>query len=93
MNNSESMKGNLKTQVTSGELEALVLAELRSMPDCEGVVKVTVIPYSDFRVSANWEVASFDPGASDWSCCELAMCAIVERLQQRFDLCADKQLR
>ena len=86
MNNSESMKGNLKAQLTSGELEALVLAELRSIPDCEGVVHVTVIPYGDFRVSSNWEVASFDPGASDWSCCELALCAVVERLQQKFDL-------
>ena len=75
-----------KAEMTRAELEALVLAELHAIPDCEGAAHVTVIPYGDFRVSANWEVASFDRGLSEWGCCERALCTIVESLQQRFDI-------
>ena len=82
-----------KAEMTRAELEFVVLAELRASPDCEDAVHVTVVPYIDFRASANWQVASFDPGISEWSCCERALCAIVQSLQQRFDIRADSQLR
>jgi hypothetical protein len=80
-----------KAEMTKAELEFAVLAELRARPDCEGAVHVTVIPYDDFRISANWQVASFDPGVSEWGRCERALCAIVQSLQQRFDIRADRQ--
>jgi hypothetical protein len=75
-----------KVSKTTTELEALVLAELHAVSGCTGARHVSVIPYTDHRVSSNWEVASFDPGSSEWSRCESALLAIVRALQQRFDL-------
>ncbi len=64
----------------------MVLAELRAAPQCSGALHVTVVPYDDHRVPATWEVASFDPGTSEREECERALCAIVSRLQQCFDV-------
>ena len=75
-----------KSPKTTTELEALVLARLHAVPGCTGARHVTVIPYRDHRASSNWEVASFDPGTSEWSRCELALSTIVNGLQQRFDI-------
>jgi len=75
-----------KSPKTRTELEALVLARLRAAPQCAGASHVTVVPYADHRVTANWEVASFNPGTSEWEKCERALCEIVSRLQQCFDL-------
>jgi hypothetical protein len=72
-----------KLPKTRTELEALVLAELRAAPQCGSAVHVTVVPYDNYRVPATWEVASFDPGTSEWEECERALCDIVSRLQQR----------
>jgi hypothetical protein len=63
----------------------MVLAELLAVPECGGARHVTVTPYSDHRVSSTWEVASFDPGTSDWGRRERALCTIVNNLQQQFD--------
>jgi len=71
---------------TRTELEALVLAELRATPQCSGALHVTVVAYDDYRVPATWEVASFDPGTSKQEICEGALCDIVSRLQQCFDV-------
>jgi len=51
-----------------------------------GALHVTVVPYDDYRVPATWEVASFNPGSSEREHCELALCKIVCRLRQRFDV-------
>jgi hypothetical protein len=75
-----------KSPKTRTELEALVLAELRAAPECGGALHVTVVPYDDYRVPATWEVASFDPGTSEREKCEHALCDIVSRLQQCFDV-------
>ena len=75
-----------KLPKTAAELEALVLAELRAVPECADARHVTVIAYDDFQASSNWQVASFNPGASDWGRCEGAMCAIVDQLQRRFEI-------
>jgi hypothetical protein len=75
-----------KALKTASELEALVLAELHALPECQGAVHVTVVPYDDFRTSSTWEVASFNRGTSEWGSCERALCAIVHDLQQRFDI-------
>ena len=71
---------------TRNELEALVLAELQAAPGCAGACHVTVIAYDDYRVSATWEVASFNPGSSRQENCESALGSIISRLQQRFDV-------
>ena len=75
-----------KSPKTRTELEALVLAELRAAPQCGGAVHVTVVAYDDYRVPATWEVASFNPGASEQEACECALGDIVSRLQRRFDI-------
>jgi hypothetical protein len=75
-----------KSPRTRTELEALVLAELRATSQCGEAVHVTVIPYDDYRVPATWEVASCDAGASSPEQCERALCDIVGRLQQHFDI-------
>jgi len=75
-----------KSPKTRTELEDLVLAQLRATPHCGGALHVTVVPYDDYRVAATWEVASFNPGTSEREKCELALCDIVSRLQQRFDI-------
>jgi hypothetical protein len=71
---------------TKMELEALVLAELRAASQCSGAVHVTVVAYDDYRVGATWEVASCDAGTSAPEACERALCDIIRRLQQRFDI-------
>ena len=75
-----------KSPKTKAELEALVLAELRVAPDCGGAVHVTVVAFDDYRVPATWEVASCNPGTSAPEACERALCDIVSRLQQHFDI-------
>lgn len=83
-----AVKGTMmdKSPKTRTELEVLVLAELRAAPQCGGALHVTVVPYDDYRVPATWEVASFNPGTSEQEKCERALCGIVSRLQQRFDV-------
>jgi len=54
-----------KSPKTGSELEKMVLAELREVPQCTGALHVTVVPYDDYRVPATWEVASFNPGSSE----------------------------
>jgi hypothetical protein len=75
-----------KLPKTKAELEALVLAELRAASQCGGAVHVTVVAYDDYRVGATWEVASCDPGTSAPEHCERALCDVVRRLQQDFDI-------
>jgi hypothetical protein len=75
-----------KLPKTKTELEALVLAELRAASQCGGAVHVTVVAYDDYRVGATWEVASRNPGTSAPEECERALCDIVSRLQQHFDI-------
>ena len=75
-----------KSPKTRMELEAFVLTELRAAPQCSGAVHVTVVAYDDYRVGATWEVASCNPGTSAPEHCERALCNIVRRLQQHFDI-------
>jgi hypothetical protein len=75
-----------KSPKTKAELEALVLAELRAASDCGGAVHVTVVAFDDHRVGATWEVASCNAGTSAPEACERALCDIIRRLQQHFDI-------
>jgi hypothetical protein len=75
-----------KLPKTKTELEALVLADLRAASQCGGALHVTVVPFDDYRVGATWEVASCNAGTSAPEACESALCDIVRRLQQDFDI-------
>src|SRR5262249_15929600 len=72
-----------KSPKTKAELEALVLTELCAASGCDGAVHVTVVAYDDYRTL---EVASCNPGTSAPEECERALCEIVGRLQQHFDI-------
>ena len=61
------------------------LVEL-TLPDASRAVHVTVVAYDDYRVGATWEVASCNPGTSAPEECERALCEIVGRLRQHFDI-------
>ena len=75
-----------KLPKTKAELEDLVLAELRAASGCAGAVHATVVAYDDYCVGATLEVASCNAGASAPEDCERALCEIVGRLQQHFDI-------
>jgi len=75
-----------KSPKTKAELEAFVLVELRAAPQCGGAVHVTVVPFDDYRVGATWDVASCNAGTSAPEAYERALCDIVRRLQQDFDI-------
>ena len=62
------------------------MTELRAASGCDGAVHVTVVAYADYRVGATWEVASCNAGTSAPEACESALCDIVRRLQQDFDI-------
>ena len=74
-----------KSPKTGSELEKMVLAKLRRFRSARAPC-TSVVPYDDYRVPATWEVASFNPGSSEREHCELALCKIVSRLRQRFDV-------
>ena len=75
-----------KLPKTKTAIEDLVLAELLAASGCGGAVHVTVVADDDYRVGATWEVASCDAGTSAPEACERALCEIVGRLQQHFDI-------
>ena len=75
-----------KSPKTKAELEAFVLVELRAASQCGGAVHVTVVPFADYRGGATGEVASCNAGTSAPEACERALCDIVRRLQQDFDI-------
>ena len=68
-------------------MQILTSAWARTPAGCwHGRPALTVVPYDDYRVPATWEVASFNQGSSEREHCELALCKIVSRLRQRFDV-------
>jgi hypothetical protein len=70
---------------TPQELNAMLLAELRCMPDCEGVSWVGVYILHKHIRGRNWLAAFFDPGTADKQACARAIPAIEARLQAQFD--------
>jgi len=62
---------------TRAEIESLVLHELQTSENCEGVVAGRW---------PNWTVAAYKPGTSDNYECELALQGIVPRLQGFYEL-------
>jgi CheY-like chemotaxis protein len=51
-----------KLPKTGSELEKMVLAELREVPQCTGALHVTVVPYNDYRVPATCPTGREDDG-------------------------------
>src|SRR5439155_1337794 len=53
-----------KTPKTKGELEQLLLVEIRTFPNCEHVLDIVVIPILEHADIATWTVSCFNPGNS-----------------------------
>lgn len=68
------------------ELEAILLAELRKTPHCEGASSVSVYRLAEGRVDTNWTVAGFNAGTSGRTNCEAALDEIERRLHQLYAL-------
>jgi len=71
---------------TPQELNALLLAELRRVPGCEGAAWVGVYTLRKHIRGRNWLAAFFSPGTADKLACARAMPEIEARLQAQFDV-------
>jgi hypothetical protein len=74
-----------KSALHPHELNALLLAELRRAPGCEGVTWVGVYVLRRPVRGRNWLAAFFNPGTADRQACAREMPAIEARLQAQYD--------
>jgi hypothetical protein len=75
-----------KTIRTPEELNALLTAELRRVPGCEGVAWVRVYRLRKHIRGKNWLAAFLSSGGADRNDCARALIEIERRLQAEFDL-------
>jgi len=75
-----------KSVLNQRELNALLLAELRRAPGCEGVAWVGVYVLRRHVRGRNWLAAFFDPGTADRQACACAIIPIEARLQAQYDV-------
>ena len=71
---------------TPEELNALLTAELRRVPGCEGAAWVRVYRLRKHIRGKNWLAAFLSAGSADRSDCACALIDIDRRLQAEFDL-------
>src|SRR5215813_3012288 len=81
-----SSQGAQKEDATRGRFSRDEAPRGGAASQCGGAVHVTVVAYDDYRVGATWEVASCNAGTSAPEACERALCDIIRRLQQHFDI-------
>jgi hypothetical protein len=74
-----------KSARTPQELNAMLLAELRRVPGCEGAAWVGIYMLRKHIRGRNWLAAFFNPGTADKQACARAMPGIEARLQVQFD--------
>jgi len=75
-----------KTVRTPEELNALLTAELRRIPGCEGAAWVRVYRLRKHIRGKNWLAAFLSSGTADRGECARALIEIERRLQAEFDL-------
>jgi len=75
-----------KTIRTPEELNALLTAELRRVPGCEGAAWVRVYRLRKHIRGKNWLAAFLSSGTADRNECARALIEIERRLQAEFDL-------
>ena len=74
-----------KSVLNPRELNALLLAELRRAPGCEGVAWVGIYVLRRHVRGRNWLAAFFNPGTADKQVCAREILAIEARLQAQYD--------
>ena len=75
-----------KSTRTPEELNAMLTAELRRVPGCEGASWVRVYRLRKHIRGKNWLAAFLSAGSADRQTCALALIEIERRLQGEFDL-------
>ena len=75
-----------KAPLTKEEIERLLIADLRTFPNCGRAVRVIVVAIADHADAASWTVSCFDHGRSDGEACDRALQHIVPRFQRVYDL-------
>jgi hypothetical protein len=75
-----------KLPMTKEEIERLVIADLRSFPDCRKAFAVIVAPIVDPDSAATWTVSRLHNGGSDGEACDRALQHIVPLFQRSYDL-------
>jgi len=78
---------------TPEELNALLTAELRRVPGCEGAAWVRVYRLRKHVRGKNWLAAFLAAGSADKRDCARALIEIERRLQTEFDLAPERILR
>jgi hypothetical protein len=82
-----------KSVCTSDELNALLTAELRRVPGCEGAAWVRVYRLRRHFRGRNWLAAFLAAGSADKRDCARALIEIERRLQAEFDLAPERVQR
>ncbi|HLL28740.1 MAG TPA: hypothetical protein VKT73_13950 [Xanthobacteraceae bacterium] len=78
---------------TPEELNALLSAELRRVPGCEGAAWVRVYRLRKHVRGRNWLAAFLSAGSADKGACARALIEIERRLQAEFDLAPERTAR
>jgi hypothetical protein len=71
---------------TKDEMQRLILAELRTVADCEKAFGVVVVPVIAGDPVANWTVSCFHRGEADGYACDRALQRIVPHYQRLYVL-------
>jgi hypothetical protein len=82
-----------KSVCTPEELNALLTAELRRAPGCEGAAWVRVYRLRKHIRGKNWLAAFLAAGSADKRDCARALIEIERRLQAEFDLAPERTQR
>jgi hypothetical protein len=75
-----------KLPMTKEAIERLILADMRSFPDCGKASAVIVVPIVDHASAATWTVSRLHTGGSDGEACDRALQHIVPLFQRIYDL-------
>jgi hypothetical protein len=75
-----------KLAMTKEEIERLLIAEVRTFPDCKQALQIVVIPIEDHTDPATWTVSCFNHGKSDGDACDRALQHIVPHFQRVYDM-------
>ena len=75
-----------KAPKTKQEIERLLIADLRTFPGCDQVVRVVVVGVEDPADPASWTVSCFDHGKSDGEACDRVLQQLVPRFQRVYEM-------
>jgi hypothetical protein len=81
-----------KPTKTRAELEAFIVGQVRSHPDCEDFRSIAIrrqAVNTRRAHAANWIVSGWIYGNADMDACDAILCRIIPQLQRQYDLGKD----